>query len=133
MQKKLALWVGIVLTAVGVLGFVPGVTNGGMLLGIFEVDTMHNVVHILTGVLAIGASMGAGAYAGLFFKVFGVVYALVAVLGLAMGSPILGLIHANMADHVLHVVLAAAFLYVGFGMRGQSAPMGGSMSSGSMM
>lgn len=131
MVQKLALWVGIVLTAVGVLGFVPGVTNDGMLLGIFEVDTIHNLVHILTGVVAIVASLGSGAYAGLFFKVFGVVYALVAVLGFAMGSPILGLIHANMADHVLHVVLAAAFLYAGFGMKSQPAPM--SMSSGSMM
>jgi len=128
MVQKLAWIVGIVLVLVGILGFVPGVTSAdGLLLGIFEVDTIHNIVHILTGALAIVAAMGSGAYASLFFKVFGVVYALVAVLGLAMGSPILGLIHANMADHVLHVVLAAAFLYAGFGMRSSSAspaPMG---------
>ncbi|MHB1086960.1 MAG: DUF4383 domain-containing protein [Minisyncoccota bacterium] len=134
MAKKLALAVGVILTAVGVLGFVPGVTSAdGLLLGIFEVDTMHNVVHILTGVLALLAAMGSGAYGGLYFKVFGVVYALVAALGLAMGSPILGLISANMADHVLHIALAAVFLYAGFGMKSESAPVMSSMSSNPVM
>ncbi len=131
MAQKLAWIVGIVLTAVGVLGFVPGITSGGMLLGIFEVDTMHNVVHILTGVVALVVAMGSGAYVSLYFKVFGVVYALVALAGLAMGSPILGLISANMADHVLHLVLAAVFLYAGFGMREKAPSM--TMSSNPAM
>lgn len=123
LAQKLAWVVGIVLTLVGILGFVPGVTNAsGLLLGIFQIDPLHNIVHILTGVLAIVAAMGSGTYVSLYFKVFGVVYALVAVLGLAMGSPILGLISANMADHVLHLVLAAVFLYAGFGMKSESAP-----------
>jgi hypothetical protein len=131
MAQKLAWIVGIVLTAVGVLGFVPGITSGGMLLGIFEVDTPHNLVHLLTGVIALAVAMGSGAYVSLYFKVFGVVYALVAVAGLAMGSPVLGLIHANMADHILHLALAAIFLYVGFGMREQTPSM--AMSSNPVM
>ncbi|PYL96244.1 MAG: DUF4383 domain-containing protein, partial [Verrucomicrobia bacterium] len=44
---------GIVFLAVGILGFVPGVTsdvNGmPMLLGIFHVNTAHNLVHIVSG------------------------------------------------------------------------------------
>ncbi len=132
MAQKLAWIVGIVLVVVGILGFVPGVTNDGLLLGIFQVDTMHNIVHLLTGALAIIAAMGSGAYASLFFKVFGVVYALVAVAGLAMGSPILGLISANMADHILHIVLAVLFLYAGFGMRESSPAMGGMSSNPAM-
>lgn len=133
MAQKLAWIVGVVLVVVGVLGFVPGVTNGGLLLGIFEVDALHNIVHILTGVLAIGAAMGTGAYLGLFYKVFGVVYALVAVAGLALGSPVLGLFNANMADHILHIALAAVFLYAGFGMKSESAPGMGGMSSNPVM
>lgn len=133
MATKLVWAVGIVLTAVGVLGFVPGITTDGMLLGIFEVDTVHNLIHLATGVVALLAAMGMGLSTSLFFKVFGVVYALVAVLGLVMGSPILGLVNANMADHVLHLVLAAVFLYAGFGMR-ENAPMAmGSMSSNPTM
>lgn len=133
MATQLAWAVGIVLTLVGILGFVPGITSDGLLLGIFAVDTLHNIVHLVTGVLALVAAMGSGAYVGLYFKVFGVIYALVAVAGLAMGSPVLGLIEANMADHVLHIALAAVFLYAGFGMR-QSSPMAmESMPSGSAM
>jgi hypothetical protein len=53
-----------------------------------------------------------------FFQIFGVVYALVAVLGFYYGDqPILGLISNNMADVWLHVVLAVAMLFLGFGAR----------------
>ena len=113
-MQKLARVFGYVFVAVGVLGFVPGVTTAdGQLLGIFQVDTMHNIVHLLTGVLALAAAMGTGAYVNLYFKVFGVVYALVTVLGFLSGS-VLGMV-TNGADNVLHLVIAAIALYVGFG------------------
>jgi len=123
MVQKLAWVFGIIFIVVGVLGFVPAATTGGMLLGIFMVDTMHNIVHLLSGIVAIGAAMGSAAYARLYFKVFGVVYALVAVLGLAMGGSVLGMM-MNMSDNLLHVVIAAAALWIGFGMKeSSSAPM----------
>ena len=53
-----------------------------------------------------------------FFRIFGVVYAAVAALGFYYGDqPILGLISNNMADVWLHVVLAVAMLFLGFGVR----------------
>src|SRR3989344_7392693 len=112
-MQKLARVFGYVFVAVGVLGFVPGVTSGGQLLGIFQVDTLHNIVHLLTGVLALVAASGAGTNARLYFQVFGVVYALVTVLGFLSGS-VLGMM-TNSADNVLHLVIAAVALYVGFG------------------
>jgi len=112
-MQKLARVFGYVFVAVGVLGFVPGVTSGGQLLGIFQVDTLHNIVHLLTGVLALVAASGAGTNARLYFQVFGVVYALVTVLGFLSGS-VLGMV-TNGADNVLHLVIAAVALYVGFG------------------
>lgn len=120
MAQKLAWIFGAVLVVVGVLGFVPGVTNNGMLLGIFQVDTIHNIIHLLTGVVAIVAAMGTGSYVRLFFQVFGVVYAVVAVVGFIQGDTVLGLIMTNMADHVLHLVLAVIFLYAGFMMKSGS-------------
>jgi len=123
MVQKLAWVFGIVFVVVGVLGFVPGITSNNMLLGIFEVDVMHNIVHLLSGIAAIGVAMGSGVYARLYFKVFGVVYALVAVFGLAMGGSVLGMM-MNMSDHLLHVAIAAAALWIGFGMKeSSSAPM----------
>lgn len=118
MVSKLAWVFGIVFLVVGVLGFVPGITTDGMLLGIFEVDTLHNIIHLLSGVLAIAAVLAGRPK--IYFQVFGVVYALVAVVGFIQGDTVLGLISTNMADHVLHVVLAVALLYVGFGMKEES-------------
>ena len=107
--------------AVGILGFVPGITSNGHLLGIFEVDTLHNIIHLVSGLVFLYAAM-TPAKAGLVYKVFGVVYALVAVIGLIQGDTVLGLINTNMADHLLHVVLAVLILYVGFGMKEKSMP-----------
>ena len=113
-MQKLARVFGYVFVAVGVLGFVPGVTTAdGQLLGIFQVDTTQNIVHLLSGVLALVAASGAGTNARLYFQVFGAVYALVTVLGFLSGS-VLGMA-TNGADNVLHLVIAAAALYVGFG------------------
>ncbi|OGI21410.1 MAG: hypothetical protein A2808_00185 [Candidatus Moranbacteria bacterium RIFCSPHIGHO2_01_FULL_55_24] len=120
MDKTIVTILGVVFLAIGVLGFV-----NDPLLGIFEVDALHNIIHIISGALALVAvSMGASA-TRLFCRVFGIVYGLVAVLGFLMpGDMILGLFEANLADDVLHLVLAVIFLYLGFG-RGQSsqAPM----------
>lgn len=112
--QKLAKLFGIVFVLIGVLGFVPGITSDGQLLGIFEVNTLHNIIHLATGLIAFWA-MASVANARLFFKIFGLVYALVTILGFTMGGDVLGLIHANMADNLLHLVIAAVALYAGFG------------------
>lgn len=133
MLQKLAWIFGIVLLAVGILGFVPGITSDGMLLGIFQVDGLHNVIHLLSGALAIGAAMGAGMYARLYFQVFGVVYALVTVVGFVQGDTVLGLISVNMADSILHLLIAAVALWAGFGMKENSMMAQGGMQGGMPM
>lgn len=95
----------VVLLIVGGLGFFSD-----PLLGIFEVDALHNIVHLLTGVLGLLAvSLD---WEQMFAKVFGIVYALVAIMGFWMGS-MLGM-QMNMADNILHLVLALIFLCLGF-------------------
>ncbi len=119
--QKAAKWFGIVFILIGILGFIPGVTNeDGMLLGIFQVDTLHNVIHLLTGIVALlcaGSMKGAKSY----FKIFGVVYALVTILGFVGGGDVLGLIMVNGADNVLHLLIAVIALVLGFG--GPKKPM----------
>lgn len=129
MIQKLAWAYGIVFLAIGILGFVPGITSNGMLLGLFMVDGMHNVIHLLSGIAAIVAVMGSGAYVRLYFQVFGVVYGLVAILGLVGGGSVLGFIMVNMADSLLHVVIAGVALWAGFGMKDDAIqmPMGSGM------
>jgi hypothetical protein len=111
--QKLAKLFGVVFILIGILGFVPGITSNGHLLGIFEVDALHNIIHLATGLIALWAACSL-AHARLFFKIFGVVYALVTVLGFTMDGDVLGLIHTNGADNVLHLVIALVALYAGF-------------------
>lgn len=116
MLKKLSILFGVVFLAVGVLGFVPGITtDDDLLLGIFQVGALHNLIHILSGVAALVAGTKSEDYAQLYFRIFGVVYAIVAVVGIIQSDTVLGLIDINVADNVLHVVLAVAILGIGFG------------------
>lgn len=108
---KTITWIlGIVLIAVGLLGFV-----NDPILGIFEVDTIHNLVHLLSGIVAIIAVSSGESYARLYLIIFGIVYALVTVLGFVNGGNILGLFMVNEADNYLHAAIALACLAVGFG------------------
>lgn len=120
MLKNIAIAYGVVFVVVGILGFIPAVTPEGRLIGLFEVNTLHNLVHLATGVVAlIVAWSGLGAIQ-MFFRVFGVIYALVALLGFVSGGALLGLVANNQADTWLHVVIAAVTLYIGFGMKAET-------------
>jgi hypothetical protein len=116
MVKTAAVLFGIVFILIGVLGFVPGVTDEHqMLLGIFHVNAAHNVVHLLSGAAALFAGMTSAGAARIYFRVFGVIYALVAVMGFMMGDGmLLGLISNNTADTWLHVGISAVSLLLGF-------------------
>jgi len=118
MLKKICLLFGVVFAAVGLLGFVPGVTEGEHLLGIFHVNAAHNVVHILSGIAALICGSISTHAARMYFRVFGLIYGLVAVLGFVSGDrPILGIISNNVADTWLHVAIAAVSLLLGFAVR----------------
>jgi hypothetical protein len=93
-----------------------------MLLGIFMVNSTHSIVHIASGVVFLLCGMAGAGASRTFFKIFGLVYALVAILGFMKGEGmLLGLISNNPADTYLHVVLAAAMLFLGFGPAKQAA------------
>ncbi|HSX25047.1 MAG TPA: DUF4383 domain-containing protein [Candidatus Andersenbacteria bacterium] len=122
MLKKTATIFGWVLIALGVLGFVPGITSNGHLLGIFDVNMAHNLVHLISGLAALYLASQGEAQAQMFFKVFGVIYLVVAVLGFFGGDmPVLGFISNNSADTWLHVVIALLSLYLGFGTKKESS------------
>jgi hypothetical protein len=117
--KMAAIVLGIVFVVIGLLGFV-----NNPVLGIFQVNALHNVVHIVSGlVLLAGAYTSFGSSMAL--KVIGIVYAIVAVLGFFLVSAdgmLLGLA-MNEADKWLHVVLAIVILAAGFGLPDDSRAM----------
>lgn len=116
MLSKIAIIFGIIMLIVGVLGFVPDAAPHGYLLGLFHINPPHNLIHILTGAISLYCGFSGRKASRIFFQVFGIVYGIVAILGFFYGtSPILGFIANNMADNILHVVIALIALYLGFG------------------
>jgi hypothetical protein len=120
-----ALTFGLTLLLVGILGFFytadfstgsaasePG--NKDAVLGVFDVNGWHNVVHILSGILGL-ALAGSWSGARLYAIGFGAVYLLVAGLGFAAGDgeTLLGLIPVNTEDNLLHVAIALLGLLAG--------------------
>jgi hypothetical protein len=67
MTRRFALVVGIIYFVIGIAGFIPGLVQGqdypdlavdagsGALLGLFPVNVVHHLVHLLVGVLGIVA------------------------------------------------------------------------------
>lgn len=126
MVKTAAILFGIVFLAIGILGFVPSITapdaNGmPMLLGIFHVNTLHNVVHLASGAVALLCGMSGAGASRTYFRIFGVIYLLVAILGFYPdGTMILGMLSNNPADTWLHVAIAVVSLFLGFGASGET-------------
>ena len=107
--KPITWILGIVLLLVGILGFV-----NNPVLGIFQVDTIDNAIHILSGIVGLIAVSSGKSYARLFLIIFGIVYGLVTILGFAMYGNILNIFTVNQADNYLHAAIAVVCLAVGF-------------------
>jgi uncharacterized protein DUF4383 len=112
------LLAGAALLLGGILGFFVDSSfetgsgiDGDRLLG-FEVNAIHNIVHLASGLVLIAASPRRASARAVALG-FGVVYGLVAILGLIDGSDVLGLIPVNAADNVLHIALAALGIIAG--------------------
>jgi hypothetical protein len=116
MLKTAAIIFGLFFLVAGLAGFSQSLAPNGMLFGIFMVGTVHNIIHIASGIVALMCAFtGAGA-SRMYFQIFGVVYLLVALVGFAYGnSPLLGMVEHNKADIGLHIVIAAVALFLGFG------------------
>lgn len=122
MFKKLAILFGVVFVLVGILGFVPALAPRGTdgmryLLGLFMVGTVHNLIHLLSGVAALIAGFTSEKYAKYYFQIFGIVYGLVTVIGFIQQTTVLGLFPIDLADNFLHLALSAVILFVGFGLK----------------
>lgn len=114
--QMLAKVIGVALVLFGVLGFVPALVTDDKLLGIFEVNMVRNVIHIVAGIVAFWAAASA-ANSRLFFKVLGIVSIGVLLLGFTMEGSVAGLFMVNMADQIFAIVVIIVCLYAGFCMK----------------
>lgn len=116
-NRLFTLVLGIVFTLVGTIGFfvAPGRTKGNLLS--VDVGLVHNIFHLLTGIAALVVFFTS--WARLFNRALGIVYLLIGFTGLV--SPglyvqgfLLEIMHANAADHILHLVIGAVIAFVGY-------------------
>ena len=127
--RLFALIVGIVYLLVGIAGFIPGLreaedfagltveANSGRLLALFPVNVLHNIVHLLIGVLGVLAYRTYDA-SRTYSRALAIVYAVLAIMGLIRAADLhltFGLIPLHSHDIWLHALTAAIAAYFGFG------------------
>jgi hypothetical protein len=120
--RLIAFLFGLAFIFAGIAGFIPSLTSDGYLLSIFSVDPLHNIIHIVSGVIALIAASSM-VYSRWFFIIFGFIYAAIAMMGFtqneAMNSMMMGM-HMNMADNFLHLFIAIFALFLGFTFKAKS-------------
>ncbi|MDQ8039316.1 MAG: DUF4383 domain-containing protein, partial [Rickettsiella sp.] len=112
MLKGFALIFAIFFIGLGIVEFIPPLRHNQLLFNLFEVNSVHNLFHILVGFVALSASVSA-VYAKLYFKFFGIVFALIAILGFALNGN-LSFLQVNLADSFFYAIVALITLYLGF-------------------
>ncbi len=105
-----AMVIGAVLLLVGILGFLMP----SPLLGLFGVNALQNVVHIIGGLGLYYGNMGMGKQ---YNQALGVIAAIVAVLGFVAADLMASLLNINMTITWLHVAIAVVSLGISFGMK----------------
>ena len=117
---------GAVYIVVGLLGFAytGGVsflaTEGGLLLGIFMVNPLHNVAHLLIGAAMLIGGLTSARAAKTVNIVVGAAYLLLGVVGFFLVGTALNVLALNTFDHFLH--LGSALVLLGVGLGAERAP-----------
>lgn len=125
MMRLAAYVVAAVFLLVGILGFIPGVTtnydtmrfagheSNAMLLGVFDVSILHNIVHLLFGVVGVIMARTLTGARG-FLIGGGIVYGLLWIYGLIIDKDsAANFVPMNMADDWLHFALAVLMIGLG--------------------
>ena len=113
-SRNISLAFGLSFVAAGLVGFIPNPVLSPN--GVFEVNVMHNLLHVSVGaVFIIGALLSEKA-ARRTLQSLSVVGVALAILGfVAKSDLLLGLVHVNEADKWLHAGLAIVIVAAAFG------------------
>jgi hypothetical protein len=118
LNQLVATAFGGIYILVGILGFFVhsngfAATSGGKLLGLFEVNPLHNIAHLLIGAALVAAGRAGHAAARGANTAVGGAYLLLGVLGLFILGSSANILALNAADNGLHFASALGLLAVG--------------------
>ena len=118
---------GVVFILVGLVGFANHHLMG------MHLTTLHNILHLVTGVIALYLGIkGTDRAVRMWCRGFGIAYALLGLIGFAFGGDaftikgfmgqygdnvmklIPGHLELGRGDHIMHVILGVLFLVAGF-------------------
>jgi hypothetical protein len=127
--RYFALVFGIVFLLVGIAGFIPGLVQPdttsdhhlavtgpgtGYLFGLFHVNVLHNIVHLLFGIWGIFAYATFDA-SRVYAKSVAIIYGLLVIMGLIpVLNTVFGLVPIHGNDVWLHAIIALVAAYFGF-------------------
>ena len=120
-NRLVATVFGAVYLLVGLLGFaVTGgvgflAADGGLLLGVFAVNPLHNIAHLLIGAALLIAGLSNARAAKTVNIVVGAAYLLLGVAGFFLVGTPANILALNVPDHFLHLGSAIVLLGVGLG------------------
>jgi hypothetical protein len=119
---------GVAFLAIGISGFIPGLstpphpghpelvvdTGYRQALGLFPVNVLHNIVHILFGIWGLLSSKSIGAAKG-YARSVAIIYGVLTIAGMIEGlNTMFGLVPLFGNDIWLHFLLAAIAAYFGW-------------------
>jgi len=124
--QNVGMGVGIVLMLVGVLGFIPGITqqyselrflgpdSHAMFLGLFQVSMLLNIVQLVIGGTGWAMSRN-GMGARNFLMGFGLLYIVLSIFGLVVGvGSAANFLSLNTMDNWTHMVLGVLMIGAGW-------------------
>ena len=120
-NRLVAVIFGAVYIVVGILGFaVTGgvsflATQGGLLLGLFMVNPLHNVAHLLIGAALLIFGLVSVKAAKITNTVIGGAYLLLGIVGFFLVGTAANILALNTFDHFLHLASAILLLALGLG------------------
>ena len=117
-NRLVAIIFGVIYLLVGLLGFAatPTIgfvaTEGGLLIGVFEVNPLHNVIHVIIGAALLIAGLAGVAAAKATNATVGAIYLLLGIIGFFLVGTEFNYLALNTNDHFLHLATAIVLLVV---------------------
>lgn len=113
--QNFAMVFGVLYLLVGILGLILAPSEGDELFGVFRLNLIHNLAHLVLGGIFLIIGTRSHETAKRVNVSIGIFYGLLAVLGIA-NVLVNDLLEANVADDYLH--LSTAVLAIFFGTTG---------------